>query len=174
LDRTQVQVAVLRIRDNEGLVDLEVAGRLCWNQQTGVASNTLGFHFRRDIPIEVINEMVDAGLVTRRQETRISSGIAVQVRRAYGMPNVARARLQDFSTTGIRLEVDTVLSVGERLLVCASRDESVSEPGPGRMVSGSVTVKWIRPQSKGFECGCIFQNLASSHAINDHFSVSMI
>lgn len=166
-----VRVAVLQMRDPDGIVNLEIAGRLCWNQQTSVGSNTFGFSFRREMSLETINAMVNAGLITRRLETRTSSGIEVQVRRAYGMPSVDHATLEDFSTTGIRLQVDKPITIGERLLVCKFDDANFAGSDASRPVSGSVTVKWIRPSGELFECGCVFQNLASSQAINDSFAM---
>lgn len=166
-----VRVAVLRMRDQDGIVDLEIAGRLCWNQQTSVGSNTFGFSFRREMSPEIINEMVNAGLITRRQETRSSSGIEIQVKRAYGMPTVDRATLEDFSATGVRLQIDEPIAIGERLLLCKFDDASFPNSDTTRSVSGSVTVKWIRPQGELFECGCVFQNLASSQAINDSLAM---
>ncbi len=156
----EVSVAVLRISDVGGSIDLEVAGRLCWNQQTAVASNTFGFRFRRPMAPEVIESMVAAGLVTRRHETRITAGIPVQIRRAHGTPVITQAFLHDFSTTGLRVCVDRELTIGERLLI-------TTDPG----VSGSVTVKWVQAADKMFECGCVFQNLISARAINDSMSV---
>lgn len=166
-----VRVAVLRMTDQDGIVDLEVAGRLCWNQQTSVGSTTFGFSFRREMPAETINEMVNAGLITRRQEARISSGIEIQVRRAYGMPAVDHATLEDFSTTGVRLQIDRPIAIGERLLLCKFDEANSAGSEATRSVSGSVTVKWIRPSGELFECGCVFQNLASSQAINDSFAM---
>ena len=126
------------------------------------------------MPLETINQMVDAGLVTRRQEARISSGIEIRVRRAYGMPAVGHATLSDFSTTGIRLQVDQPVAIGERLLVCKCDQASFAGSEAARPVTASVTVKWIRPRGELFECGCVFQNLASSQAINDSFAAVSI
>jgi hypothetical protein len=156
----EVSVAVLRISDNCGSLDVEVAGRLCWNQQTAVASNTFGFRFRRPMAPEVIESMVAAGLVTRRQETRVTAGIPVQIRRAHGAPLITHAFLHDFSTTGLRVRVDRELMISERLLI-------TTDVG----ASGSVSVKWVKAVDNSFECGCVFQNLSSARAINDSLSV---
>ncbi|EMI57019.1 PilZ domain-containing protein [Rhodopirellula sallentina] len=157
LDRPEeITVAVLRMQDTSGEVDIEVAGRLCWNQQTSVGSNTFGFQFRRLMDPNLIDHMVSAGLVTRRQETRIQLGTPIQVRRAHGKPVLSQATLEDFSTTGVRIHADKELDVAERLLLTTSSG-----------ASGSVSVKWIKPCGDQFECGCIFQNLNSARAIND-------
>ncbi|MCM2371383.1 PilZ domain-containing protein [Aporhodopirellula aestuarii] len=152
----EMSVAVLRIRDKSGAIDLEVAGRLCWNQQTSVGSNTFGFRFRRLMDGKVIDQMVAEGLVTRRQEARTTVGTKIQLRRAHGHPTVKVATLEDFSTTGVRIHSDQELSVTERLLLTTPSG-----------ASGSVSVKWVKPFGNQFECGCIFQNLNSARAIND-------
>lgn len=152
----EMSVAVLRVTDTTGEVDLEVAGRLCWNQQTSVGSNTFGFRFRRLLDAKVIDHMVAAGLVTRRQEARTLAGTNIQLRRAHGKLAVEHATLEDFSTTGVRINSDKELEVAERLLLTTPSG-----------ASGSVSVKWIKPSGELFECGCIFQNLNSARAIND-------
>jgi len=157
----ELAVAVLRIRDTSGTIDLEVAGRLCWNQQTSVGSNTFGFRFRRPMDAAVIDQMVSGGYVTRRQETRISDGSLVQIRRAPGETVAEHATLEDFSATGVRIHVDQQIHAGERLLI-------TTESG----ASGSVFAKWIVKHDNRFECGCVFQNLNSAHAINDALAAS--
>ncbi|SMP56787.1 PilZ domain-containing protein [Neorhodopirellula lusitana] len=169
----EVSVAVLRVKDASGKVDLEMAGRLCWNQQTSVGSNTFGFRFRREMPDETIDFLVSQGFVTRRQEQRISAGTPVQIRRAYGLPSIESATLEDFSTTGVRLHIDHLVDAGERLLVSTSGPDTAQSSDlaceASKKSSGSVTVKWVRPIEGRYECGCVFQNLASSRAINDTF-----
>lgn len=163
-----VSVAILRIQDLDQTFNIEVAGRLCWNQQTSLGANTFGFQFRRPMPSETIDEMVDNGWVTRRTEYRTTAKTEIEVRRSHGLQAVKQATLEDFSMTGIRLNLDTNLDVGERVLVSQHSPNDKKSP-----VVGSVTVKWVRPVGDSFECGCIFQNLASSRAINQAFSGSV-
>lgn len=162
-----VSVAILRITDIGETINIEVAGRLCWNQQTSLGFNTFGFQFRRPMPAETIDRMVDNGWVTRRTEHRTPAKTSIDVRRSQGQQAVKQATLADFSMTGIRLNLDTSLDIGERILVSRQMPDGKRAPEVG-----SVTVKWIKPAGDSFECGCIFQNLASSRAINEAFSVN--
>ncbi|TWT92991.1 PilZ domain-containing protein [Neorhodopirellula pilleata] len=172
-----IPVAILRIRDIGGTVNLELAGRMCWNQRTSLGANTCGFCFRRPLSNEIIDQMVDNGWVTRRLEPRVRTGAIVEVRRAHGLPTIGMATLQDFSMTGIRLTLNSEVEVGERLLISNRAevdqyDVDAALKSTKRIANGGVTVKWVRPTDDGYECGCVFQNLAASRAINDAFSTS--
>ncbi|MEM1227555.1 MAG: PilZ domain-containing protein [Planctomycetota bacterium] len=149
-------VAVLRVHDEDSGFELEVAGKLCWQQQKSVGSNSFGFRFRRPIDNALIEQMVQVGLVTRRQDDRSTCGAIIGTRRAHGRPPIGEAVLEDYSSTGVRLTVDTVPDVGERLLL-------TSHSGEG----GSVRVVWVSSHAGVNQCGCSFVNLASSRAIND-------
>lgn len=157
LDRdANMTVAILRLRDPASELELEVAGKLCWQQQTSVGSNTFGFRFRRNLDSELINQMIERGLVTRRQDDRLIFGKAIQVRRAHGQAAINAASLDDCSTTGVRLTVDVPPQVNERLLLTMPSG-----------VSGSVSAVWVTSQGARFQCGCTFLNLQSARAIHD-------
>lgn len=159
----EVSVAVLRMKDRSGHVDLEIAGRLCWIQQTSVGGNTFGFRFRRNMDPDVIDQMVSQGLVTRRQEERVAYGATIQVRRSHDKPAIGYATLEDFSTAGARLRCDQPLDIGERLLITTTEGSS-----------GSVQVMWNRETESGFECGCVFQSLTAARSINDSLAAVLV
>lgn len=165
-----ISVAILRLRDIGQTVNIEIAGRLCWNQQTSLGANTCGFRFRRSLSSEIIDQMVDRGWVTRRLEPRTPTKAAVEIRRAHGLPTIHSATLEDFSMTGVRLKLDSVVEVGERLLISKRANDGTAGQSTNRAANGGVSVKWVRPTDEGYDCGCVFQNLAASRAINEAFS----
>lgn len=152
-------VAVLKIFDANDRINLEISGRLCLQQQKSIQQNAFGFRFRRPIDATVIEGMVAAGWVTRRQEPRIDCGSPILIRRAQGLPAVQKASVKDFSATGIRLHVDQPLQPCERLLISTQSG-----------ASGSVSVKWMKRTETGFDTGCVFQNLNSARSIHDGLS----
>lgn len=164
-----IVVAILRIRDAGETINLELAGRMRWNQQTSLGANTCGFCFRRPLSIQTIDQMVDNGWVTRRLEPRVPAKASVQVRRAHGLPAIQNASLEDFSMTGIRLNIDASVEIGERLLISKQTVDQIPSQSTARPASGGVSVKWVRPTKDGYECGCVFQNLNASRAINEVF-----
>lgn len=161
---SNVTIAVLRINAPTLGIELEVAGRLCWNQQTSVGSNTFGFRFRRSIDLDLIDQMVNEGLITRREEERMQVGMPVQVRRAHGKSEVNDVVLEDCSASGMRITLLGQVEPSERLLI--------STPSG---VSGTVTVIWLRrTEDDRCECGCVFQNLRSARAINDELNQILV
>ncbi|MFG0264015.1 MAG: PilZ domain-containing protein [Rhodopirellula sp. JB055] len=161
---SNVTIAVLCIHAPTLGIELEVAGRLCWNQQTSVGSNTFGFRFRRPIEPELIDQMVGGGLITRREEERMQVGMPVRVRRAHGKPDVHDVVLEDCSASGMRITLLGQVDPSERLLI--------STPSG---VSGTVTVIWLRrTEDDRCECGCVFQNLRSARAINDELNQVLV
>ncbi|MCC9642133.1 PilZ domain-containing protein [Rhodopirellula sp. JC740] len=161
---SNVTIAVLRIHAPSLGIDLELAGRLCWNQQTSVGSNTFGFRFRRGIEPTLIDQMVDAGLITRREEERMQVGMPVQLRRAHGKDEVTDAVLEDCSASGMRMTMIGQIEPSERLLVTTPSG-----------VSGTVSVVWLRHSEDGrCECGCVFQNLRSARSINDELNQILV
>lgn len=153
---TGVAVAVLHVSAPNFDIELEVAGRLCWNQQTSVGKETFGLRFRRPLDPNLIDQMVDHGLVTRRQEARLPAGISIQIRRSHGKPEVSDVRLEDVSASGLRLTTTGDLEVSERMLVTMPSGDS-----------GTVKVVWVGQSQGRTECGCVFQNLRSAQAIGD-------
>ncbi|MEM9366657.1 MAG: PilZ domain-containing protein [Planctomycetota bacterium] len=149
-------VAVLRLTRPDKSVAAELAGKLCWAQQTSVASTSYGFQFRRPLNPAVMAEFIENGWVTRRQDERINVGGRIRVRRAHGKANIHQATLEDCSTAGVRLKVDQAVEENESLLITL-------DDGSG----GTVRVIWAQADQSVFQCGCVFQNLASSRAVND-------
>lgn len=156
-------VAVLRLTRPDKSVAAELAGKLCWAQQTSVASTTYGFQFRRPLDPVIMAEFIENGWVTRRQDERINVGGRISVRRAHGKANISEATLEDCSTAGVRLKLDQEVEENESLLI--SLDDSSG---------GTVRVIWAQPDSPGFQCGCVFQNLASARAVNDAVRCSQL
>ncbi|MEM6363234.1 MAG: PilZ domain-containing protein [Planctomycetota bacterium] len=155
-EHVDVQVGVLRLVDPELGINLDVAGKLCWKQQTSVGVNTFGFRFRQRLEASMIDQLINQGVVTRRQVHRVRCDGEIDVRRAHGKEPVGYAVLEDCSSTGVRLSMDVLPEVGERLLLS-------SESGR----SGSVSVVWSSTGSEGHHCGCLFVNVRSSRSIND-------
>ena len=97
--------------------ELVVAGRLCWQRQTGVGTMTYGFQFRREIGEECLHKFVEQELISQRDEKRDRVNLGVQVRQQNPQVALKRATLVDVSSSGLQLNTDVALTVGAKLLV---------------------------------------------------------
>ena len=150
------RIGVLRVDDVRHDIHIEMAGRICWSRQVSIATTTYGFQFRHELPIEVFEQLIERGMISRRRDVRAETVIDLQVRRQIDQAIVTRAQLIEVSRTGVRLSTDVPVCVGERVMLTMP---------DGR--SGVVGVVWTIQSGDGYHAGCMYQNLVSRQAIQN-------
>ena len=108
---------IVRVKPKGCDSELVVAGRLCWQKQTGVGTMTYGFQFRRPLQQNCLNSFVEHELVSQRDEKRDRVNLTVQVRQQNPQVALKHATLVDVSNSGLQLDTDAPLTVGARILV---------------------------------------------------------
>ena len=115
--RKAPQFGIVRISDKGNDSELVVAGRLCWQRQTGVGTMKYGFQFRREIQESCLSNFVEAELISQRDEKRDRVNLNVQARQQNPQLALKRALLVDVSSSGLQLCTDVALTVGAKILV---------------------------------------------------------
>tara|TARA_R110002049_G_scaffold2750_2_gene21541 strand:- start:354635 stop:355342 length:708 start_codon:yes stop_codon:yes gene_type:complete len=115
--RSAPKFGVVRVKPQGSESELIVAGRLCWQRQTGVGTMTYGFQFRRELQQECLGKFVQEELVSQRDEKRDRVNLNVQVRQQNPQIALKVATLIDVSNSGLQLSTDVALTVGARILV---------------------------------------------------------
>ena len=143
-------IGILRVSPQDSESELVVAGRLCWQRQTGVGTRTYGFQFRRNIDPECLASFVQDGLVTRRDDQRERIDLAVAVRQQTPKVSDNNATLIDVSRSGVQIRTATELSVGARVLVVL----------PNRK-TGIAEVVWSTQKGDDYFAGAGFTTIES-------------
>lgn len=143
--RVAPKVGIVRVCPKDSEAELIVAGRLCWQRQTGVGTMTYGFQFRREIGENCLNSLVHQELISQRDERRDRVNLPVQVRQQNPRVALKRATLVDISSSGLQLATDLALTVGAKILVIL---------GNGK--TGMAEVVWATEADSGCLAGAGF------------------
>ena len=146
--RATPKFGVVRVSPKGSESELVVAGRLCWQKQTGVGTMTYGFQFRRPIQEKCLSSFVRDELISQRDEKRDRVNLTVQVRQQNPQIALKRATLIDVSNSGLQLETDVRLTVGARILVILPNGKT-----------GMAEVVWSNESEEGCQAGAGFTSM---------------
>ena len=146
--KTKPKFGVVRVSPAESECELVIAGRLCWQKQTGVGTMTYGFQFRRELQQECLSRFVLEDLVSQRDEKRHRVNLNVQVRQQEPRVALKSAVLIDVSNSGLQLNTEVALTVGARILVILTNG-----------TTGMAEVVWSNESDDGCQAGAGFASV---------------
>ena len=143
--RVAPKFGIVRVCTQESESELIVAGRLCWQRQTGVGTMTYGFQFRRELGKACLKNLVDQDLISQRDEKRDRVNLSVQVRQQNPQIALKQATLVDVSNSGLQLGSGVALTVGARILVILPDGKT-----------GIAEVVWSTESESECQAGAVF------------------
>ncbi|QDS95034.1 PilZ domain protein [Roseimaritima multifibrata] len=157
----EVQNVTLLMEQTAMAFSMETVAEICWGRQTSYGQISYGLKFHRSIPEDVLDQMIQRGLVSRRDNARCPIQLKGRLRMQLASNPPQDTEITDLSDGGVRLRTSQPLAAGERLLL--------ELPGSLRAM---LRVVWSMESEAYHFAGCAFLTNASRDAVQSAASQS--
>ncbi len=156
----------LRIVAPRGGIDHTSAGVICGVHEHEDEDWTLEGSFASELPEEVLQELVTAGLLERRESDRQKLQVDARILCPERFDAAVDVHIENYSQGGFCMYTPEPLELGDEIVL-----ELVHPDGSVAQLDAEV--RWQDTCVIGFVVGCRYRNLEEAASLRDHFPANL-